>query len=310
MPQSLKPGVYVPTPTFFHDDADETIDLAATARHAVRLAQAGVTGLAVQGSSGEAVHLLDKERASITHVTRTALDEAGFTSMPIIVGTGAQSTRQTIAFCQQAALARGDAVLVLPPAYYSRSHDHQTFVRFFKDVAAASPLPVLVYNYPGATGGLDLSSDELVALGGPKHPNIVGAKFTCGNTGKLGRVAATLGDENFLCFAGSGDFLVPALSVGAAGVIGGIANVAPKTVVKVYEAFRDGRLKEAQEIQKILGRGDWNAIQWGIPGIKACLQEYEGYGGWGRKPLVRLEGEAKKLALAGFKELMDFEKSL
>ncbi|KAJ4396998.1 hypothetical protein N0V93_001222 [Gnomoniopsis smithogilvyi] len=325
----LTPGVYVPTPAFFNDDALESLDLTTLARHAVRLAHAGVTGLAVQGSNGEAVHLTDSERAAVIKTTRKALDEAGYKSMPLIVGTGAQSTMQTIELCRQAAEYGGDAVLVLPPGYYQGLFDNGTVVSFFKEVADASPLPVLVYNYPGAVAGLDLNSDLLVKLG-REHPNIVGAKFTCGNTGKLGRVASAFGNKkqmagkggstngthhsspatDFLCFAGSGDFMIPALSTGAAGVIGGIANVAPKAVVKLYQAFKNGQHEEAERLQQVIARGDWTAIQSGIIGVKVCLQDYEGYGGWARKPLPRPEGDSRKKIVEGFKELMDLEKSI
>lgn len=327
-PRHLTPGVYVPTPAFFHDDGPESLDLDTLARHAVRLANAGVTGLAVQGSNGEAVHLAEAERAAVIKTTRKALDEAGYASMPLIVGAGAQSTRQTIDLCRQAAECKGDAVLVLPPGYYQGLFDKDTVVSFFKEVADASPLPVVLYNFPGAVAGLDLNSDVLIKLG-QEHPNIVGAKFTCGNTGKLGRVASTFGSgiktankggrngthqsspsTDFLCFAGSGDFLIPALSNGAAGVIGGIANVAPKAVVRLYEAFRSGQLDEAGKLQQVIARGDWNAIQSGIVGVKVCLQDYEGYGGWARRPLPRPEGEMRKQIVNGFKELMELENSL
>lgn len=324
----LIPGVYVPTPAFFHDDASESLDLATLAHHAVRLANAGVTGLAVQGSNGEAVHLTEVERAAVIKTTREALDEAGYESMPLIVGTGAQSTSQTIDLCRQAAECGGDAVLVLPPGYYQGLFNNETVASFFKDVADASPLPVLLYNFPGAVAGLDLNSDLLIKLG-QEHGNIIGAKFTCGNTGKLGRVASAFtqgkgtsrnGQTNgthdplvstkFLCFAGSGDFLIPALSTGAAGIIGGIANVAPKAVVKLYESFKNGNFEEAERLQQVIARGDWAAIQSGIVGVKVCLQDYEGYGGWARKPLPRPEGEQRKAIARGFKELMELEKSI
>lgn len=323
-PIPLTPGVYVPTPAFFNDDAEESLDLETLALHALRLARAGVAGLAVQGSNGEAAHLLDAERAAIVRATRAALDGAGLTALPLIVGTGAQSTRETVELCRQAAECGGDAVLVLPPGYYQGLFDADAVARFFAEVADASPLPVVLYNFPGAVAGLDLSSDVIIRLG-REHPNIVAAKFTCGNTGKLGRVAAALnssekkhsGDESacssngdFLCFAGSGDFLLPALSVGAVGVIGGIANVAPRAVVKLYDAFRDGRREEAQQIQEIIGRGDWTAIQSGIIGVKVCLQEYDGYGGWARKPLPRPDGDRRESIVKGFKELMILERSL
>lgn len=325
----LIPGVYVPTPAFFHDDAQESLDLDTLAHHAVRLANAGVTGLAIQGSNGEAVHLTDAERAAVIKTTRKALDEAGYASMPLIVGTGAQSTSQTIDLCRQAAECGGDAVLVLPPGYYQGLFDSETVVSFFKDVADASSLPVLLYNYPGAVAGLDLNSDLLIKLG-QEHTNIVGAKFTCGNTGKLGRVASAFAQgkwtshnggtngshhssipaKKFLCFAGSGDFLIPALSAGAAGIIGGIANVAPKAVIKLYESFKNGNLEEAERLQQVIARGDWAAIQSGIIGVKVCLQDYEGYGGWARKPLPRPQGEQREEIVRGFKELMELEKSI
>jgi 4-hydroxy-2-oxoglutarate aldolase len=319
----LVPGIYVPTPAFFEDGADEAVDLNSVGRHAVRLARAGVTGLAVQGSNGEAVHLLDSERDHITQTTRAALDGAGFQDMPLIVGCAAQSTRQTIELCKQAALNGGDAALVLPPAYYQGLFDKDTVFRFFIDVADASPIPIVIYNYPAAVSGLDLSSDTLIALG-KAHRNIVGAKFTCGNTGKLGRVAAEFtgapvpgtgpdeayADEypDFLCFAGAGDFLTPAMAAGAAGVIPGIANVAPTTVVKLYRSLAKGQ--GDQRLQRILARGDWAAIKTGAVGVKVALQEYFGYGGWARKPLPRPEGETRKEIVEGFRELVELEKSL
>lgn len=319
----LIPGVYVPTPAFFKDEVDEPVDLDSVAKHAIRLARAGVTGIAVQGSNGEAVHLLDYERNHITQVTRAALDEAGFKDMPLIVGCAAQSTRQTIELCKEASLNGGDAALVLPPAYYQGLFDKDTVFRFFTDVAEASPIPIIIYNYPAAVSGLDLSSDALIQLG-RAHRNIVGAKFTCGNTGKLVRVAAEFTgapvpssepDEayaneypDFLCFAGSGDFLTPAIAAGASGVIPGIANVAPATVVNLYRALIKG--PGDQRLQRILARGDWAAIKSGAVGVKVALQEYFGYGGWARKPLPRPEGETRKEIVEGFRELVELEGSL
>lgn len=319
----LVPGVYVPTPAFFKDEADEPVDLDSVAKHAVRLARAGVTGIAVQGSNGEAVHLLDYERNHITQITRGALDEAGFKDMPLIVGCAAQSTRQTIELCKEAALNGGDAALVLPPAYYQGLFDKDTVFRFFTDVADASPIPIIIYNYPAAVSGLDLSSDALIQLG-RAHRNIVGAKFTCGNTGKLARVAAEFtgapvpgaGPEeayaneypDFLCFAGSGDFLTPAMAAGASGVIPGIANVAPITVVKLYRSLVKGQ--GDQRLQKILARGDWAAIKSGAVGVKVALQEYFSYGGWARKPLPRPEGAQREEIVEGFRELIELEESL
>ncbi|EGX91131.1 dihydrodipicolinate synthase [Cordyceps militaris CM01] len=308
----LTRGIYVPTVAFFDADTDE-LDTKTTGQHAVRLAKAGVAGIAVQGSNGEAVHLLHEERNAVTRATRQALDAAGFAALPLIVGCGAQSTYEAIKLCADAAAAGGDYALILPPSYYDGLFDGSaTVLSFFTAVADASPIPVLIYNYPGATPGIDLCSDTLGALA--RHPNIAGCKFTCGNTGKLGRVAAAarVAGDAFVCFSGSADFTLPALAAGGAGVIGGLGNVAPRTCVRVFDvAEKEGVLSpEATRLQEIVGRGDWVAIQTGVVGVKVALNEYAGYGGFSRKPLPRPDAAKTKKIVEGLKELMELENSL
>src|SRR5205814_329316 len=108
----LVPGVYVPTVCFF-DEITEDLDIPTIKKHAVRMAKAGVAGIATQGSNGEAVNLSHAERRLVTAATREALDNAGYHDMPIIVGCGAQSTRETLELCHDAFLSGGDYVLVL-----------------------------------------------------------------------------------------------------------------------------------------------------------------------------------------------------
>lgn len=317
----LVPGIYVPTLCFFYSDSED-LDVETVSKHAVSLAQAGVTGLTVHGSNGEAVHLSNKERSTAITATRTALDTTGFTNMPLMAGCSAQSTRGTIKMCQNAHEAGADYALVLPASYYQTLFESDSIVRFYRDVADVSPLPVIIYNYPGAVSGLDLSSDTLVALS--QHPNIVGCKFTCGNTGKLNRVAAftspssssaaashkTASSSPFLCFGGSGDFTIPTLVAGGAGIIGGIANIAPKTCVRVYDLYQQGKLDEAKLAQEVLARGDWAAIKGGVVGLKAAMRVHCRYGGFARRPLPRGSGEKEEAYAEGFRELVEFERGL
>jgi 4-hydroxy-2-oxoglutarate aldolase len=312
--RSLVPGIYVPTIAFF-DAATDNLDLETTATHAVRLAKAGVAGITTQGSNGEAVHLSHRERNQVTSTTRRALDEAGFGYMPVIVGCGAQSTRETIELCEEAASVGGDYALVLPPAYYQGLFAKETIKDFFRDVATASPIPILIYNYPGAVSGLDLNSDAIIELS--KHPNIVGCKLTCGNTGKLNRIAAatraaTVSEpgSGFMCMGGSVDFTLQTLIGGGSGIIGGMANIAPKACVRLIELFEAGDYKEARKLQAIVARGDWAAIQGGIIGTKAGLMAHFGYGGYARKPLPRPSKEATHRWRDEFEELVTLEKSL
>ncbi|KAI9789460.1 MAG: hypothetical protein M1816_006002 [Peltula sp. TS41687] len=312
----LAPGIYVPTLAFF-DRHTESLDLETTAAHAIRLAEAGVAGLATQGSNGEAVHLTHTERKAITRATRQALNGAGFHEMPIIVGCGAQSTRETVELCRDAMDAGGDYALILPPSYYRPMVGPAMVREFFTDVADTSPIPILIYNYPGAASGVDLDSDDIIALS--KHPNIVGCKLTCGNTGKLTRIASATSastpadpdyGSGFMCLGGSADFTLPMLVGGGSGGIYGLANVAPKACVELIRLYTSGRVLEAQKLQAVVARADWVAIKSGIVGAKSALESYFGYGGNARKPLPRpSKAEAEKYA-EEWKEVVMLERSL
>ncbi|KAG8527164.1 uncharacterized protein KY384_008594 [Bacidia gigantensis] len=311
--RALRPGIYVPTVTFFRAD-NEDLDLPTIAKHAVRLARAGVAGITTQGSNGEAVHLSHQERKQVTQTTRQALNDGGFHNVPIIVGCGAQSTRETIELCNEALTSGGDYALVLPPSYFKAMLNQDSLLDFFRDVADASQVPILIYNYPAASGGIDFTSDTISILA--KHPNIVGCKLTCGNTGKLARIAAATAaatptdpGSGFMCMGGSTDFTLQTLAVGGSGIIGGMANIAPKATVKIVELWAKGNLAEAQKLQAVVARGDWAAISGGIVGTKSALQTYFGYGGFGRKPLPKPSTKEDSAFASSFKELVDLEKT-
>lgn len=314
----LVPGVYVPTVCFFSSPTED-LDLPTIASHAVRLARAGVTGLATQGSNGEAVHLTHAERQLVTSTTRRALRDAGYSQMPIIVGCGAQSTRETIQLCREAFVSGGDYALVLPPSYYQGlfAPKSQSIIDFFTAVADASPIPLIIYNYPGAVSGLDLSSDLIIQLA--QHPNIVGVKLTCGNTGKLNRIAAATKSKmplspgsapSFLVLGGSADFTLQSLIAGGHGILAGLANLSPKTCLKTIELYHAGEFAEAQKLQEVVARGDWAAIQGGLVGTKAGMEGCLGYGGFARSPLPRCSTEETVKWAGMFRELMTMEKSL
>ncbi|MCJ1477609.1 hypothetical protein MMC13_006282 [Lambiella insularis] len=310
----LQPGVYVPTVCFF-EESTEDLDVDTIAKHAVRLAKVGVAGITTQGSNGEAVHLTHKERKIVTSVTRRALNDTGFTWMPIIVGCGTQSTRETIELCHDAASSGGDYALVLPPSYYKPMIKQDSLMQFFEDVASASPIPILIYNYPGAVSGTDLDSDAIIKLA--SHPNIVGCKLTCGNTGKLNRIAAatqavTPSDHGsgFMCMGGSADFTLQMLVGGGSGVICGLGNVVPKACIEIFNLYQSGNFEKAKKLQEVVARGDWAAITGGIVGTKSGLQTYFGYGGVGRKPLPRPTKEEVDHYAEIFREIVNLENTL
>lgn len=305
MPRPLVPGVYVPTVAFYQPNED--LDLPTIEAHAVYLAQAGVTGIVTQGSNGEAVHLDRDERKAVTLHTRRALDAAGFTSVPVIVGCGSSSTRETIRFSQDAAEAGGDYTIILPPCYYKGVVPNDALLDHFRAVADASPIPVLIYNFPGASSGIDLTSDDILALA--QHPNIVGVKLTCGNTGKLARITAQV-KPSFRTFGGSSDFTLQTLIAGGSGVIAGIANLIPRSCVQVMDLYQKGKVEEAQKAQAVVARADWLAIKGGLVGVKSALQTYRGYGNLPRRPCVPPSAEEAERIKEFIHEGIEMEKLL
>lgn len=305
MPRPLIPGVYVPTVAFYQPNED--LDLPTIEAHAVYLAQAGITGIVTQGSNGEAVHLDREERKLVTQHTRRALDAAGFTSVPVIVGCGSSSTRETIRFSQDAAEAGGDYTILLPPCYYKGVVSNDTLLDHFRAAADASPLPVLIYNFPGVSGGIDLTSDDLLALA--KHPNIVGVKLTCMNTGKLARITSQVKPE-FRTFGGSADFTLQTLIAGGSGVIAGLGNLMPRSCVRVMDLYQKGKVEEAQQLQGVVARADWLALSGGLVGTKSALQTYRGYGNLPRRPCVPPSAEEAERIKEYIREGMEMEKSL
>lgn len=310
----LRPGINVPMVTLF-DPETEDVDVDAVAKHAVRLARAGLSSITCQGSNGEAVHMTKGERILVTSTTRRALDEAGFSDMPIVVGCAAQSVRETIEFCRDAYGAGGDYALVLPPSYYKTAYTPASLIEYFQAVATASPIPLIIYNYPGAVAGVDLDSDTIIKLA--KHPKIVGCKLTCGNTGKLNRIAhavnaATASDtgSGWMCMGGSADFTLQTMIAGGSGIITGLGNIVPKACVKVFDLYAQGKVEEAQKIQAIVARGDWGVIAGGVTGTKSALQSYFGYGGYARRPLPKPSPEDVAKYEAMLKEVVELEKTL
>ncbi|KAL7955304.1 hypothetical protein V8C34DRAFT_248250 [Trichoderma compactum] len=312
--RSLPCGIYAPTMTFF-DPVTEDLDIPTIKKHAERLAKAGLAGLVIMGSNGEAVHCTREEKIAVVKASREALDAAGFQSTPVLFGATEGSVRGTIELCKLAAEAGAEASLILPPSYYRAQTDEESIYNYFIAVADESPIPVILYNYPGAVSGIDMDSDLLVKLA--QHKNIVGTKFTCGNTGKLTRVALGTNAKTpfqegsgYMAFGGMCDFTLQTLVSGGSGIIAGGANVMPKLCVKVWNSYAEGNKEEAERLQKILSRGDWPLTKAAIAGTKQAIQSFYGYGGYPRRPLKRLEQARVTAIEEGIREAMEVEKSL
>ncbi|KZL80220.1 dihydrodipicolinate synthase [Colletotrichum incanum] len=302
----LPDGVYVPTLAFFTDS--EEVDTNTLERHLVRLINSGVAGIVVHGSNGEAVHLTREERNSMIRCAADTIHQEGHdVKIPLIAGCGAQSTRETLQLCKDAAKSGASHALMLPPSYYGSLLDDEKIVQHFYAVADESPIPLLIYNFPAAASGRDLTSDAIVEIA--QHPNVVGVKLTCGNTGKLARVVNDV-PEGFFVAGGSADFILQGQVVGGNGTISGIANIAPRACVRIMELFSQGKLAEARRLQAIVAKGDWVAIKTGFVGVKAAIGHFEQYGGAPRKPCVRPSPLELKTIAEGLSQLHRLERDL
>ncbi len=280
-------GIFPPIPTPF--DADGEIDLPALAGNLGWWSRFDLAGIVVLGSNGEAVLLDEAEKLRLVEAARAGTPE----DRAVIVGTGLQSTRATIALTRAAADAGADFALVLPPSYYEGQMTDVALGRHFRTVADASPIPLVLYNVPACTG-IDLSAELIVDLAG--HGNIVGLKESSGDVVKLGRIRGEAG-ERIRLFAGSADFLLPALTVGAVGGVLALANVAPEACVEIHRRFAEGDVDGAREIQvRMIPANIAVTRRWGVPGLKAAMEMLGLRGGPVRPPLLPL-GEEQRRAL-------------
>ncbi|KAI0267650.1 aldolase [Gloeopeniophorella convolvens] len=303
------PGIYVPAVLFFQEN--EELDEDAVKSHVLRLAQGSVTGILVQGSNGEAQHLSHDERKRAIRLTRETLDANGFQHVLVIAGTGAQSTRETKQLNVDAKEAGATHALVLTPSTWRPMMTKDLILRFHREVADASPIPTMVYNFATVTAGLDLDSDTIAELGA--HPNIVGTKLSCGHLGKLTRLVTSLPSDSFATFIGRSDSFLPAIAMCGAGGIMALVNVAPRAHRALWDAWHAGRAKEARSIQRMLAHCDSISSRYGGIGfLKSLISREFGYGGSTvRGPLaVASVDKLSSVDAALLKELVDFEKSL
>jgi len=218
--------------------AEQEVDLARLEELTERLISGGVHGLAPLGSTGEFYALSPGERGS---VARTVVQvTAG--RVPVIVGANAGSTRDVIAFCQEAERLGADGVLLAPP-YYSLPTEAE-LLEHFRAIADTICIPIMLYNYPGRAG-VDLTPELVERLS--EFDGIDYIKESSGDATRVTDILVRCG-ERMTVFCGSDTLALESLAAGAAGWVGGVANVLPEEHRYLYELVTEGRLDEAREL--------------------------------------------------------------
>ncbi|KAJ6157942.1 hypothetical protein N7470_005534 [Penicillium chermesinum] len=275
LPQVPPAGVWCPAVTFF-DHSKDALDLESQSKYFGYLSTTGLAGLVILGTNSEAFLLTRDERSQLIAAARAAVGP----NFPLMAGVGAHSTKQTLELAHDAAAAGANYLLVLPPAYFGKATTMNVVKRFFSEVAAKSPLPVVVYNFPGVCNGVDMDSETITAIvresaasSSSGKSNVVGVKLTCGSVGKITRLAATFSPSEFATFGGQSDFLIGGLAAGSAGCIAAFANVFPKTAAHIYTLYRKGQLEDALKLQQKAALAE-SPIKSGIASTKHAVATY------------------------------------
>jgi len=270
-------GILLPATTPFN--GDESLDKQALVANLTAWNKTGIRGYALLGSTGERVHLNEREFLDVVETARSVVpDELAF-----IVGAGQQSTQGTIAEIQTAADAGADGVLVITPFFYRNAISQQTLIDFYTAVADASPVPVLLYSMPALTG-IKIEPATIARLG--EHPNIIGAKDSSNDIEGF-RKTVQLCSKEFAVMTGNGTVLLDALKAGATGGILAVGCAVAEVCIEVFRAFHAGDNERAAALQtRLTPFAAAVTTRYGVGGLKAAL-DMNGYGGGGvRAPLT------------------------
>ena len=272
MNKSLR-GILLPTTTPF--DAGGQIMSAAIRSNLCSWSATGVVGFVVLGSTGERVHLDEREYLQTIETSREAVPD----DLVFIVGAGQQSTIGTVREIKKAAESGADAVLVITPNYYRSAISQETLVSFYTDVADASPVPLMLYSMPALTG-IKIEPQTIARLG--EHPNIIGVKDSSNDVAGFAETVR-LCHDNFAVMTGNGTVLLDALHAGATGGILAVGCVVPQTCVEIFRNFKAEHAARMQSVLTPLATAV--TTKYGIGGLKAAL-DMAGYtGGSVRAPL-------------------------
>jgi 4-hydroxy-tetrahydrodipicolinate synthase len=222
-------------------DTEGHLDPDGAAALARWLVDHGNDGLVLAGTTGEAPVLIDEEKLDLWRAVREAV------SVPLIAGTGSNDTHHTIELTSRAAEIGLDAVLVVTP-YYNRPGP-AGIEAHFRAAAAATELPVLIYDIPIRTGR-KVPTDVLLRLA-HEVPNIVGVKDATGDPAESARLIAEAPDD-FELYSGDSAFTLPLLASGAVGVIGVASHWSGPQHQEMISAFEKGDVVRAREINASL----------------------------------------------------------
>lgn len=224
-------------------NADGSINYEAGADFADWLLANGSDGLVVEGSTGEAATMDMDEKIKFMQTIVARVNGRA----KIVAGAGTNCTASTIDLVKKMEACGVDGVLVVGP-YYNKP-TQEGYYQHFAAVAKATKLPIIVYNVPGRTGGN--IAPETVARLAADFSNILAIKEAAGNVAQTAELYRVL-PEDFSIYSGDDGLILPFLSVGACGLISVLANVNGNLLQQLMQAYSEGRVKDAADINKVM----------------------------------------------------------
>lgn len=198
--------------------------------------ESGSHGISVTGTTGEPSSLKIEERVQVMEAAAKAINGR----VPFVPGTGSTNHEETLYLTKKAQEIGADAALVIVP-YYNKPSQHALY-KHFKIVADSVDIPIIIYNIPGRTA-VNLQVETITKLN-KDCPNIIGVKESNKDFEHINRVLLNCG-RDFLLFSGIELLCYPMLAIGGAGHISATANVAPKQVAEIYDAWNEGDVQRA-----------------------------------------------------------------
>ena len=208
----------------------------------IELQIAGETdAIIVCGTTGEASTLSHEEHLDVIRYCVKVVNGR----IPVVAGTGSNCTETAVYLSQEAEKAGADGLLVVTP-YYNKATQKGLY-EHFKIVADSVKIPVILYNIPGRTGGVNILPETVVRLC-TEVENIVGVKDATGNISQVAKLMS-LADGKVDLYSGNDDQIVPLLSLGGKGVISVLSNIAPKQTHDICAKFFEGDVEGSRKIQ-------------------------------------------------------------
>ncbi len=288
-------GIYPPIATPF--DSNGELYRAKLRHNVEKWNRTALAGYVVCGSTGESVMLTTEEKVQLWEWVA----EYAAPGKLLMAGTGVESVRETVALTNRAAAIGYQAVMVRTPHYYKNMFARgEAQALYYRAVADQAKIPLMIYNWPQATG-VDIPAETVAALS--EHPNIIAIKESSGNIEKVMQMIREV-KPGFQVLVGSAPTLWPSFAVGAVGAVLAYANAAPYSTISIWEAHRGREVEAARDWQNRIARASWLVtVKYGIPGLKHAMDLNGYYGGPVRLPLAPPTPEAKREIEDAFRDL-------